>query len=224
MAYLTSHTEVEAQMLDRALPAGAAVLEAGCGRTTRLRTRRDRITRLVGVDMDEAGGRENAALDEFVVADLGARLPFPDAAFDLVYANFVVEHLERPGAAFAEWRRVLRPGGAVVLVTSNRSNPAMAAARLLPQAVRRAIKRAGPGAAERDVFPAVYRANTPATLERLMRGAGFAPVEIACVATLHRYAGERRLPAAALRGAERLLPGRMRSTLVAWFRAAPGGA
>ena len=32
-------------------------------------------------------------------------------SFDLVYANFVVEHLASPDRAFAEWRRVLRPGG-----------------------------------------------------------------------------------------------------------------
>lgn len=207
-------------MLDRALAAGADVLEAGCGRTTRLARHRDRIGRLVGVDVDEAGGRENAALDEFVVADLGERLPFTDATFDAVYANFVVEHLERPAGAFAEWRRVLRPQGALVLVTSNRANPAMAAARLLPQRAREILKRVGPGAAERDVFPAVYRANTPATLVRLLRRAGFEPVEVACVATLHRYAGERRLPAAVLREAERALPARLRSTIVARFRAA----
>jgi hypothetical protein len=30
-----------------------------------------------------------------------------DATFDLVYANFVVEHLARPYRAFAEWHRVL---------------------------------------------------------------------------------------------------------------------
>jgi hypothetical protein len=38
------------------------------------------------------------------------------------------------------------------------------------------------------------------------------------VATLHRYAGDRRASAAILRGLERGLPPRLRSTIVAWYR------
>ncbi len=72
------------------------MLEAGCGRTTRLAAYRDRIDELTGVDLDADGGRENRTLDRFVVADLCERLPFDDGAFDLVYANFVIEHLPSP--------------------------------------------------------------------------------------------------------------------------------
>jgi SAM-dependent methyltransferase len=133
----TSHTEVEADILRAALAPGS--------RTTRLVAFRDRIDRLVGADIDESGGRANAALDEFVVADLCCTLPFPAGAFDVVYANFVVEHLEQPEHAFAEWHRVLRPGGSVILLTSNLSNPLMAAARIMPQPVRTAVKAARAG-------------------------------------------------------------------------------
>jgi ubiquinone/menaquinone biosynthesis C-methylase UbiE len=170
------------------------------------------------VDLDESGGRSNAAVDEFVVADLCAKLPFPDGAFDLVYSNFVVEHLDRPADAFSEWHRILRPGGSVVLLTSNRRNPLMAVAQAVPQRVRSAFKRVGPGAVARDVFPARYRANTPTTLTNLFGEAGFTPVRVVFVATLHRYAGERALAVAALRGAERVLPAALRSTIVAWYR------
>jgi SAM-dependent methyltransferase len=108
------HVAVEQRLLDDALRPGAAALEAGCGRTTRLRFYRDRIERLVGVDADEPAGRENPSVDEFVHANLDERLPFDDASFDVVYANFVVEHLDDPAGAFADWRRLLRPDGRVV--------------------------------------------------------------------------------------------------------------
>lgn len=215
-----SHTEVEARFLARALHPGARALDAGCGRTTRLTGYRDRIAELVGVDLDADAGAENTALDRFVVADLCGRLPFEDAYFDLVYANFVVEHLELPETAFCEWRRLLRPHGALVLLTSNRANPLLAAASVLPHRLRVGLKRAGAGVIERDVIPTRYRANTPSRLAALLAEAGFTLVEARYVATLHRYA-ERIPPLAGLiRALERILPPRLRSTIVAWYRPA----
>jgi SAM-dependent methyltransferase len=214
----TDHTVVERRLLDEVLRPGAVALDAGCGRRTRLRNYRDRIERLVGVDVDEEAGRANPYLDEFVVADLGEALPFEPDSFDLVYANFVVEHLTDPARAFAEWRRLLRPGGALVLLTSNRASPFMAAADRLPQRARLAIKRRGAGAPERDVYPTRYLANTPARLAQVTAGAGFEPIAVELVGILHRYGA--RVPGAAplLKGLERMVPASRRSTIVAAYR------
>jgi SAM-dependent methyltransferase len=214
----TDHTRVEARLLDEALRPGVVALDAGCGRTTRLRDYRDRIARLVGLDCDQAAGRENPYLDEFVLADLEQPLPLADDSFDLVYANFVVEHLRHPERAFGEWRRVLRPGGRLILLTSNRANPFVAAADTLPRRMRLAIKRRGAGVAERDVYPTVYLANTPQLLARVVASAGFQPVSVNYVATLHRYGA--RLPPVSwlLATVERALPATRRSTIVASYR------
>jgi len=214
------HVEVEKRLLDEALTRGAVALDAGCGRTTRLRNFRDRISRLVGVDVDEAAGRENPYLDEFAFADLSHPLPFDDATFDLVYANFVVEHLEDPDRTFTEWRRVLKPSGRLVLLTTNRASPLMLAADRTPERVRLLIKRRGAGAVERDVFATRYRANTPARLAEVARDAGFEPVSVNYVGTLHRYGAKLPPLAWALGGAERLLPEQRRSTIVASYRPA----
>ncbi|MDX6548101.1 MAG: hypothetical protein QOG33_1651 [Gaiellales bacterium] len=216
----TSHTAVERELLDRALPAGARVLEIGCGRTTRLTEHRERIAWLVGVDLDGAAGRENSHLDRFIEADACAELPFPDSCFDLVYANFVIEHLSHPCQAFCEWRRLLRPRGELVVLTSNVANPLLHIARLLPDPVRVLAKRRGAGAERRDVHPAVYRANTVPTLSAALADAHFRQCELRTVATLHRYAGSHRRAASALSAAERLLPSGRRSTIVAEFMAA----
>jgi SAM-dependent methyltransferase len=215
-----SHTEVEARFLARALRPEARVLDAGCGRKTRLAGYRDQIAELVGVDLDAEAGAENLALDRFVVADLCSRLPFEDAYFDLVYANFVVEHLDAPEAAFHEWRRVLRPDGALVLLTSNRASPLFAAASLLPCRLRVVLKRAGARVIERDVIRTRYRANTPRRLAALLAGAGFAQVTVSYAATLHRYAERKPGLARLIRALERLFPPRLRSTIVAWYRPA----
>ena len=42
------------------------------------------------------------------------RLPFPDESFDLVFGHAVLHHLPDLEASFAEFGRVLRPGGTVV--------------------------------------------------------------------------------------------------------------
>jgi SAM-dependent methyltransferase len=215
-----SHTEAEARFLSLALRPGARALDAGCGRKTRLAGYRDRIAELVGVDLDPDAGAENAALDRFVVADLCARLPFEDAYFDLVYANFVVEHLDVPETAFGEWRRVLRQDGALVLLTSNRANPFLSVASVLPRRLRVVLKRAGAGVIERDVIPTCYRANTPRRLTALLGQVGFAPVTVSYVATLHRYAERKPSLARLIRALERLLPPHLRSTIVAWYRPA----
>jgi SAM-dependent methyltransferase len=199
------------------------VLEAGCGRTTRLGAYRDRIDELTGVDLDADGGRANRTLDRFVVADLCERLPFADGTFDLVYANFVIEHLAKPTATFAEWRRVLRPAGSLVIVTSNRASPLLKVGSLLPDRARVALKWRGAGAVERDVFPTFYRANTSKQLSSLLVAAGFDPVEVSFVATLHKYAAKLRPLDGVLRASERVLPEQRRSTIVAWFRASQDG-
>ncbi len=51
----------------------------------------------------------------FLRAAAGA-LPFPDATFDLAISRFSVHHWPRPGDAFREIARVVRPGGRLALV------------------------------------------------------------------------------------------------------------
>lgn len=45
------------------------------------------------------------------------RLPFKDAAYEVVLASHVIEHLARPGDAVREMARVLKPGGILLVAT-----------------------------------------------------------------------------------------------------------
>ncbi len=85
--------------------------------------RRHAGLRLTGLDIDPAMVERAAVrarrerLDDrlaFVVGDVAA-LPFPDASFDLVTSSFSVHHWPDAAAGFAEIRRVLRPGGRVIV-------------------------------------------------------------------------------------------------------------
>lgn len=55
----------------------------------------------------------------FTAADMNAPLPFADAGFDAVVCIDGIEHLERPFDFVRECRRVLRPGGVLIVSTPN---------------------------------------------------------------------------------------------------------
>lgn len=63
---------------------------------------------------DAAQARGLAARAAFLRADAGARLPFDAASFDAVQCIDAINHLPGRAAVFAEWRRVLAPGGTVL--------------------------------------------------------------------------------------------------------------
>lgn len=102
---------------------GRRVLDVGCGRGELLRAAAGRFEcALTGVDF--AANRLAAAADNgwairLVAHDLARPLPFPDAAFDVVFCTETLEHLKRPAACLAEIRRVLAVEGRLVLSVPN---------------------------------------------------------------------------------------------------------
>lgn len=157
------------RVLRERIPAGAQVLDAGCGRGRVFRYSLDSSARIVGIDITEEL-RGNPNIDRPARGDIGA-LPFRDGSFDAVLASHVMEHLPQPEQAVAEVARVLKSGGIVLLLTPNRFHYVPLLAGLLPQRLHVAFNRRR-GVQERDVFPTVYRANTAGRLRRLLEGAG----------------------------------------------------
>jgi arsenite methyltransferase len=105
-----------------ALPEGARILEVGCGNgaATKLIMQHVGPAQLVGIDpssafidmADETFAGEPRV--SFAIGDAAATGQ-ADACFDLVIAHTVYSHLVDPERALAEARRVLRPGGQLVI-------------------------------------------------------------------------------------------------------------
>jgi SAM-dependent methyltransferase len=102
------------------LPAGAAVLDMGCGRGTsvHLILKMFRPARLVAFDIDaaliaQARRRLAPLLGEAIevrVAD-ATNIPFTDGEFDAVFELGMLHHISDWRAALREIARVLKPGG-----------------------------------------------------------------------------------------------------------------
>ena len=99
--------------------AGRRVLDAGCGSGPLYAALRDRGAVVTGFDksagMLALARRRLGAGADLQVADLGGPLPFPDSTFDDVVASLVLHYLEDWGPPLAELRRVLKPGGRLIV-------------------------------------------------------------------------------------------------------------
>lgn len=59
-----------------------------------------------------------------LVRGVGERLPFPDGHFDFLSMGYALRHVPDLRSAFAEYRRVLKPGGIVLLLEISRPRSA----------------------------------------------------------------------------------------------------
>lgn len=105
------------------IPPQAAVLDIGCGtgQFERLVLGEHPEQRMVGVDLSEkmlaiaqqkCQAYPNVA---FCIASASA-LPFPDHSFDVVVSASALHYFDQPEVSLAEMRRVVKPGGSVVIL------------------------------------------------------------------------------------------------------------
>ncbi|MFD1321323.1 class I SAM-dependent methyltransferase [Micromonospora sonneratiae] len=98
---------------------GRRILDAGCGSGLLSAALRERGAIVTGFDsspaMVELAARRLGEDATLLVADLSEPLPFADGVFDDVVVSLVLHYLEDWTAPLAELRRVLRPGGRLLL-------------------------------------------------------------------------------------------------------------
>ncbi|HTS01260.1 MAG TPA: methyltransferase domain-containing protein, partial [Thermoanaerobaculia bacterium] len=112
----------EAALL-KLVPRGLSVADVGCGTGLLTLGLAAVAGRVHAVDSSERMVRlarekvRRAGLGNVTVRKASAEdLPFADATLDGVFAFHLLRHLPRPAEALAEFGRVVKPGGRVVLV------------------------------------------------------------------------------------------------------------
>jgi SAM-dependent methyltransferase len=139
----------------------ARILDFGCGIGATEKVLRERFPS-ASIDAVDPSAESVKAAQSLGVRDAhfhvaeGSKLPFPAAAFDVIYSNGTFHHIDHAvhGAVFDELQRVLRPGGHMFIFENNPFNPLMVRGMkknpfdagtkmLFPWYLRRLVRRSG---------------------------------------------------------------------------------
>jgi 2-polyprenyl-3-methyl-5-hydroxy-6-metoxy-1,4-benzoquinol methylase len=151
------------------VPANAQrVLELGCGEggfaaTVKQRTGAD----VWGIEFNaEAARQASAVLDRVLVGDADAQIAeLPDAFFDVIICNDVLEHLVNPVATLEKLRAKMQSGGSIVASIPN--------IRYLPALTQIVLRRDFPQQ-EHGIFDRTHlRFFTRKSMVRMFESAGF---------------------------------------------------
>ncbi len=119
---LDSRRQSEAEKLLTGLPAGANVLEIGCGTGELLAVLKDRGANAIGVEPNGAAAQSansNYGLNVHtgMLDDWHDQLPA--ASFDLILMKYALEHVHSPKTTLMQIAKLLRPGGRAVFWIPN---------------------------------------------------------------------------------------------------------
>jgi len=166
--------------LDGRVRAGQTWVDAGCGSGVLSRELADRGAEVVALDaspamLAEARGVAPAPGQRIRYDQIASveRLPLPDASADGILCSSVLEYVVTPAAALAEFHRVLRPDGVLVLTVPNRLSVIRGA-----QATARALVRVF-GVSAYDYLSVSRHSYFRRGIERDLVRAGFAVEDVA---------------------------------------------
>jgi SAM-dependent methyltransferase len=170
---------------------GTRVLDVATGPGWVAAQAAERGASVVGIDIAEAmiaqARRAHPGL-AFRRAD-AHELPFADASFDAVVGNLVVMHLARPERAMAEFARVLRPGGGLVLTAwAHPSQHRLAGVFVDAMAEARAMPPA-----DLPRGPDFFRFSDAEAFAAALRRPGLVSVDVTDIAFVQRFAGADEL-------------------------------
>lgn len=158
------------------IPSGASVLDIACGRGAVLFPAAQQVGpsgQVIGIDLSEQMVQETAlAIAQRGLSQASARhmdaehLDFPEAHFDYVLCGFSFQFFPHLEQALAEIRRVLKPGGQIIVTTWGEDDPRWGWYDDLRAAYQAVVKLGS------------HNLNTPEKLLEWFSRAGFAGIQV----------------------------------------------
>ncbi len=96
-----------------------SICEIGCGSANILKHHPGIAQKYTGLDFSEKLLKDNAVKypnAQFKAVETANYFPASDNSFDLVFSVFVLEHVTRPAIFLEECKRILKPGGTLIIL------------------------------------------------------------------------------------------------------------
>jgi len=139
-------------------------LDIGCGEMSELS---EDIEFKAKIGTDILSPKNTEIFDfPFLQSDLYS-LPFKNQSIDVILLRFVVEHIKHPQHSFNEICRILKPGGRILILTTNINSPVIFLPKLIPYKLRKKIILKIFGVNDDDIFPTYHRINSQDTIKEL---------------------------------------------------------
>ena len=171
-----------AELLDSVDWSGKRVLDIGCWWGWFVRYARKRGARVVGLDCQASRVQDAVEYlqgsQDLCVAD-GLHLPFPADAFDVAVSIHVLEHVLPEDRMIGEYRRILKPGGTLLISVPNDRSLGILPYRPLRLLIRGRLGSKLPPAVHRYVRSLSYsdlshhREYTRRSIGRALQASGF---------------------------------------------------
>lgn len=139
---------------------------------------------VIGVDPNASMlAQARRALPVPLVRGTAEALPFPDRQFDFLTMGFALRHVADLEVAFAEYLRVLKPGGRVLLLEVTRPRTAFGRAvmrvylkQVIPAVMKVTTRSDQPGLLMKYYWDTIAECVPPETILEAMRASGFVDV------------------------------------------------
>ena len=156
------------------------ILNMGAGLTTdnKIRSLKGEVIKVVGVDVNSEI-MKNEDLDEAIVIT-NNKLPFADNTFNLVWSDYVLEHIDDPGTFLQEIYRVLKPRASFFFRTPNKHHYVSLMARMTPDWFHKRIanKVRGLSNEAHELYPTFHKLNSRNSITTYARLAGFRYIDL----------------------------------------------
>lgn len=110
-------------MVEQAIKVGGRILDDGCGLGSYLQAFEPYSDLRFGNEIEFDRAKIAVTHANGIVVGVGERLPYADGAFDFVFSNEVIEHVDDDGDYMREMVRVAKRGGKIAIFCPNRWYP-----------------------------------------------------------------------------------------------------
>ncbi|OGU57532.1 MAG: hypothetical protein A2X64_04705 [Ignavibacteria bacterium GWF2_33_9] len=154
-------------------------IDCGCGENEYVKEFGTLAGKAIGLDVFEPHDK----VTPFIAAPVN-KLPFENNTIDFATLRFVAEHLPNPDSDLNEIERVLKPGGRLIVLTTNVHNPVIALARLLPYRFKKKLITKIFKVEDEDIFPTYHNFNTPKAFNK--KYGKLSPIHIEYISDINR--------------------------------------